>query len=808
MRSSIEQASGHEVLFVCSQDEDGMLTSARPVARGNEHMVPAPYPHMSQGEVVVHNHPGGQLRPSDADLQVAATLAQEGIGSWIVDNEVERIYVITEAYLPGETAELDLASLADMLLPGGALSKIKPEYEPRDPQLDMLEMVTEAFNENRVAVCEAGTGVGKSLAYLIPAFSWVLSNQERVVVSTATINLQQQIMDKDIPTVRQLFADRGGKDIRVVLAKGRNQYLCQNRLTELVEEEGLFGEEQLEAIRLWSETTESGDRSDLPFAPDGALWARVNSDPDACSEMRCRQRGSCFLQKARKEAAGAHIIVTNHHLLFADLAIRKEGFGLDSTVILPAFQRLIIDEAHNIENAATSYFSQEFNRFQVHKYANILLRSRKGRSAGIVAHLRRTTEVDFASLEGMLQDMRSSVQDLDSALLPFFDESSSIRLRADENALPEQRREASQDNPFEAALFPALSRFQQSVLDALEFLADEYKRLEDSEVEDPRVNELRIIIRRLESMARICGDFKEYHTRPDLVYWMERRRTNAGDRFIHFTATPIEIGPLLEEAMFEPYPSIVMTSATLSVNHSIDYWRRRVGLLGNDRVDFRSLESPFDYPNRVLLGVPDDAPDPSEGQRYSEWLKGFVSEAIGRSGGHALVLFTSYAMLRDIYEYCKPILVEQGITCLRQGDDDRGRLMGRFRDDASSVLFATHSFWEGVDAPGDALQLPYHLPAAVPGTHRTGASGPYRGGGTPGRSAVFRTQSARGGDEAEAGVRSADAPQQRPGVILITDKRIVTKAYGRSFINSLPPARLMTERAERLLEEIERVLFG
>jgi ATP-dependent DNA helicase DinG len=814
MRAAIEQSSGHEVLFVCSQGEDGRLTSARPVARGNEHMVPAPYPHMSQGEVIVHNHPGGLLKPSDADLQVAARLAQEGIGSWIVDNALENLYVITEAFVPGETAELDLAALADMLLPGGALSKIKSEYEPRDPQLEMLEMVVEAFNNDRVAVCEAGTGVGKSLAYLIPAFSWVLRNQERVVVSTATINLQQQIISKDIPTVRRLFEDAGAGDIRVVLAKGRNQYLCANRLNELLEEEGLFGEEQLDDIRRWAETTETGDRSDLPFNPDEALWARINSDPDACSENRCRLRGSCFLQKARKEAAAAHIIVTNHHLLFADLAIRKEGFGLDATVILPAFSRLIIDEAHNIESAATSYFSQEFNRFQVHKYANMLLRSRKGRSAGIVAALRGQAGAEFAGLEGMLQAMRSAVQDLDAELLPLFEENPSVRLKADGNRLPEGLRVEDRvlaggpTDPFEAVLFPALSRFQQSVLDSLEFLADEYKKLEDAEVEDPRMNELRIIIRRLEGLASICSDFRDYHTRPDLVYWMERRRTSAGDRFIHFTATPIEVGPLLEDALFEPYPTIVMTSATLSVNRSIDFWRRRVGLTGSDRVDFRSLDSPFDYPNRVLLGVPSDAPDPSEGQRYSEWLKGFISDALARSGGHALVLFTSYAMLSDVYAYCKPLLVDQGITCLRQGDDDRGRLMGRFRDDASSVLFATHSFWEGVDAPGDALQLliicrlPFRVPTEPVLLARTEAV--ERRGGMP----FFELSLPEAVMKLKQGFGRLMRRTSDRGVIFITDKRIVTKAYGRSFIDSLPPARLLTDESPRLLDELERVLFN
>lgn len=803
MRSAIEQAGGAEVLFVCTQGEDGRLESARPVARGNESMVPAPLPHMSQGDVVVHNHPSARMRPSNADLEVASRLSQEGIGSWIIDNSLDKLYIIAEAYTGSRPELLALDELVDMLLPGGALSRLKPDYEPRDPQLEMLEAVTRAFNEDRIAVCEAGTGVGKSLAYLIPAFAWVLENRERVVISTATINLQQQILDKDIPTVEKLFAHRGGKDVKVVLAKGRNQYLCRQRLDEVLEEEGLFAEEQLDSLKAWADSTATGDRSDLPFQPDEALWSRVNSDPDACSDRRCKA-GGCFFQKARREAAGANIVVTNHHLLFADLSIRSQGFGPEATVILPAFHRLIIDEAHNVESAATSYFSQEFNRFQVHKYANMLLRSRRGKNSGIVAGLRTVASVDFEGLEGMLQSMRSQAEQLDTQLLPYFEGSPSIRLKADDISLPEKRS----DGEFEQQLLSAISTFQQSVLDTVEFLADQYKILDEAELDDPRLGELRIIIRRLEALAKICGDFREYHTRPDLVYWLERRRTGAGDRYLHYTATPIEIGPLLSEALFEPYRTIVMTSATLSVGKSIGFWQRRIGLPDGQRLSFMSLDSPFDYANRVLLGVPSDAPDPSEGQRYLDWVKSFVSDAIERSGGHALVLFTSYAMLTEVYEHCKPILVGRGITCLRQGDDDRSRLMGTFREDSASVLFATHSFWEGVDAPGDALQLliicrlPFRVPTEPVLLARTEAI--EARGGAP----FFELSLPEAVMKLKQGFGRLMRRTSDRGVVFITDKRIMTKRYGRTFIQSLPPARLMTESSEKLLDELERVLFG
>ncbi len=746
-----------------------------------------------------------------------------------------------------QNQQLELEPLADMLLPGGGLSRLKPDFEPRDAQLQMLEEVVKAFNDDRIVAVEAGTGVGKSLAYLIPAFAWVLKNAERVVISTATINLQHQIIGKDIPLVRSLFANMGGKDVKIALAKGRNQYLCRHRLNELIEEEGMFAEEQTDLIRQWADETLSGDRSDLSFNPNESLWSKINADRDSCPDSRCRD--GCFINKARRNMAGARIIITNHHLLFADLSIRNEGFDFDSTVILPPFQRLIIDEAHNIEGAATAYFSEELSRFHIYRYANRLLRKTRGREQGVIAHFRNEYAVPAAGMEEHLEKIRRQATELDSSILPFLEKNRPLRLRAESESAPPDFQGAV-SIPLRDALFSSLQTLQQSLLNCVEFLHALYVDLSEHDTPtkqksaqpnnenpqsgtaarptaaappvpsgtaapptaadplsaDPRLAELHVLIQRVKAAAGICGDFREFPNRPDLVYWLERRETVAGDSFARFTAAPIEVGPLLSEVMFDPFPGIVLTSATLSVNHIINFWKQRIGLEENERVIFRSLDSPFDYPGRDLLAVPENAPDPSH-SHYVPWLKDFIIRMLNVSEGHALVLFTSHKMLSDVYEYCRPILTGREIRCFRQGDDDRDRLMEQFRNDSSSVLFATHSFWEGIDAPGDTLKLLIicRLPFRVPNEPvlLARAEAVENRGGNP----FLELSLPEAVMKLKQGFGRLMRSRNDRGAVIITDCRIVTKFYGRQFINSLPPARLVVGNEEKIGSELENILF-
>jgi ATP-dependent DNA helicase DinG len=346
LKAEIEDAEGNEV-FCAGHRDESLVAEIVIAARGGRDAVPALVPYLERGDVVIHNHPSGVLKASGPDLAIASFLGNQGIGFYIVDNEVERIYVCAEPVEKKRLVRMDGDELAAIISPGGALSRLSDSYECRASQVDMLREVARAFNDDGICVAEAGTGVGKSFAYLIPACVWAMKNDERVVVSTGTINLQQQLLDKDIPFVKKLLKST----IKTVLVKGRGNYLCLRRLEDALAESGLFLEEDrdLSAVADWAKITSDGSKTDLPFMPENGLWSRVNSEADFCLGIRCSRRDECFVLKARREAASAKVLVVNHHLLFSDLALRIRGAGFENSAVLPPFQRIIFDEAHNME---------------------------------------------------------------------------------------------------------------------------------------------------------------------------------------------------------------------------------------------------------------------------------------------------------------------------------------------------------------------------------------------------------------------------------------------------------------------------
>lgn len=796
LRYAIEEAHDQEVLVVGRQDDDGLIGDMVVAARGNEEAVPALMPYMSSGDLVIHNHPSGVLRPSSADLSVASRLGATGIGFAIVDNAVEEIYVVSEPVVSEEVRPLDVDSLAEMLEPGGKLSRIMPEYEPREAQIELLRLVTRSFNEDTVCVAEAGTGVGKSLAYLIPTLAWAATNGERVVVSTATINLQQQLLDKDIPLVNRLLPDR----VKTVLVKGRRNYLCLHRLQEAdTEPELLDGDSDgLAAIREWARNTKTGSKDDLAFLPPEGLWGQVCSEADTCLGLRCSHREGCFVIRARREAAGAQVLVANHHLLFSDLSIRMQGVGLDATAVLPPFSRIVLDEAHNTEPNATSYFSESLTRFSVSRQAGRLLTRRRGRSRGLLVRLERAKEPGavFQRAAEDVEALRQYAEVLNSQVLAYLDGRSSVRLAG------------SPDEELDRLVLKPVFELQRLVLGLVETVEQILHLFSEDDAESDPVFETRSVLRRLQAFAAFCEQFRSYDGRADSIVWIERGRSARGEPYARLVITPLEIAPILREALFEPYKTVVCTSATLAIRDSFGFFRTRVGLTSDEDREVLTgiFTSPFLYKERVLLGVPTTAPTP-ERPDYQEFVSRFVSELLAVSEGKGLVLFTSYDMLTKTYTAVKPALEQLGITVFRQGDDDRSRLLVRFREDTASVLFATASFWEGVDTPGESLQvvvicrLPFRVPtepiiqARVEAVQRRGGNA-FAELSLP--EAVMRLKQGFG----RLMRRGSDR-----GVVVILDPRVVRKSYGRIFLESLPQTLRSVKEPEEVLRDVESFLY-
>jgi ATP-dependent DNA helicase DinG len=792
------------------------------LARGNEGAVPAVWQWTEGGEgasppdVFIHNHPSGFLAPSDNDLRIACRAAEEGTGAYITDNEVEKVYVVAEPVRRKKRVTLDPDAICAALEEGGSIAGRLDSWEPRKSQLDLMRLVIRGFNEDAVVAAEAGTGVGKSFAYLLPAVHYALANDERIVISTATINLQQQLFEKDIP----LVALSSERKIKAVLMKGRGNYLCLRRLEDAMREPELGEEynEELRRVALWAETAKNGGRSDLSFVPAGEVWSRVCSEADLCMGMRCPLRERCFVLSLRKEAADARILVVNHHLLFADLAARREGAGYEGTVVLPPYTRVVIDEAHTIEDAATSFFSKEFSRPGIFRLLGRLYRRRRANQRGLLVRLLSVANRDPSNdrldeTASLIEKARAAADSLDEAglLLCGGEENGQAALWAGSPGafrLTPAREEAFR------SLFPhfaSLRKHIDALGDMIRLLLEECG--EQDELESC-VWEIKTALRRLEEAGGICSSFIAYREKPGEVMWMEPRRgrggsgEDSGNPWVTYTITPVDVAPALEEALFRPNKSVICTSATLAVGGgSFDYWAGRSGLslAGNRKFFSGCFPSPFPYHVSTLLAVPSDAPLPEE-PGYQDFVDRAVTRLAAASGGSALVLFTSYQSLQSACGAASPELREMGIRCLKQGDDDRSRLLANFLEDRTSVLFATDSFWQGVDAPGDTLRLvilcrlPFRTPSDPVFEARREALE------KKGKSAFMELSLPESVMKFKQGFGRLMRRSSDRGVVAVLDGRIIKKRYGEFFIRSLPETKKCFGEFESVLRKTESFL--
>jgi ATP-dependent DNA helicase DinG len=618
--------------------------------------------------------------------------------------------------------------MAEVFGPGGLLEKCHPGYEFRRSQLEMAEILEEAFVGKHHAIVEAGTGTGKTLAYLIPA----IRSGRRVVVSTATKSLQEQLFSKDVPFLRKHFAP----ELNVAVMKGRGNFLCRQKVHQMEGQPLLKGMDEVDwfaQIRDWAKLTETGDRAELDFLPDDSeLWQRLDARRETCTGQKCPEFNRCFITWMHQRAASADIIIVNHHLFFADLALRQDDFGS----ILPEYSAVVFDEAHEIEDVASDYFGRQISNYRFEELvrdAEQALRLTRRASPPLLKRIARLRERGRSFFEAFpAREGRFA-----------FDQ-------AQRASFLEQNREAYDD------------------------LAAAVKALETEIAALPTKPEELVALARRGFELRGELTFLFESNERNYVYWFERR--NKG---VFLAATPIDVSGILRERLFEQFDTAVLTSATLAVGGRFDFLKQRLGIaVARERV----LPHEFDFKRQALLYIPATMPDVRDA-RFAPAAADEIVRLLEITRGRAFCLFTSYAQMNEVHGRVRG---QVDFPLLVQGTAPRSALLERFRTTPGAVLFATASFWQGVDVPGEQLSCVIidRLPFAVPSDPVVAAR--VRALQEDGRNAFAEYQVPEAVLALKQGFGRLIRSKTDRGLLAILDNRILRMQYGKIFLESLP----------------------
>lgn len=797
IRSEIARARGNEVCFLARVGEAGDVHDPRVVARGHRTAVLAAVREAEPGMLAIHNHPSGELEPSDPDLEIAAELYAQGVGLAITDNQARELYVVVEPASLREYEPLDVEAIEAALGPGGVLSRAHPAYEDRPMQRALARAVAAAYDGGRIALAEAGTGTGKSVAYLIPAIRWAVLNRERTVVSTNTINLQEQLVEKDLPFLRRAL----GEPFRFALVKGRRNYISIRRAQLAAQSAGVLFETaqqaELDAIMAWLRTTREGSLQDLPFQPAPEVWDEVASESDVCLRAKCPHFEACFYQRARRDAAAADILVVNHHLLFSDLAVRRAQGNYTAPAVLPPYRRVILDEAHNLEDAATSHLGASISRRGLFRVLARLDRRGRGILSAVEERLRAGMDdlIQQDALRQVRERLRPLVERARESAGDLFDRAEAlVAAREDavlrlEEALRESREWSEQVVPAHENLAIVLGDLARG-LDRLreQILLDQ----KWAEALEERLLELQSASARIgaaEEALRLI--FSNEDPGFPVVRWLERRGGGEGrEGNVVAHAAPVDVSGALREALFERVDTAVLTSATLTTRDGFDFLRRRLGLNGGGlRIEESVFPSPFDYEDQTVVAIPGDMPSPNgESAAYDAATAEIIVDLASMSDGGIFVLFTSYRSLRVVAADLRRRGVDGRWPLFVQGEAPRARLVERFTASGRGILLGVASFWEGVDVPGRPLRglIITKLPFKVPGEPLTAAR--IEAIEAAGGNSFYEYMLPHAALRLKQGFGRLIRSRVDRGAIVLLDRRVVEKGYGRYFLESLPPA--------------------
>jgi len=741
------------------------------------------------------------------DLAAAARLLERACDAYATLPQA------AEPDAPGTVSDpLDTAAVAADLGPSGAIAEAMRRFEDRPSQRALAATVAGLYNTGGVGLLEAGTGVGKSLAYLVPALRWAARNGERTVVSTNTINLQEQLVRKDLPFLREALGDE--QPVRFALLKGWRNYLCRLRLEQAV----LLGPAlvqddtgaAIERIRVWSETTDDGTLSSLPTQPSTEVWDEVAAEPDLCTRNACPHFQTCFLFRARREAAQADVVVVNHHLLMSDVAVRRAAGNWADAAVLPPYGRLVVDEGHHLEDAASAHLGAATTRRALQRLFSRLDRRGRGLVAALLERLSSSDDLlSVASRDVVTARIVPAVRGAREKGDLVFD---LLQTVLTESGAPVLRLgDAFAAHPvWKGGLHLALTdllRELRALGESLDLVAD---RLNAGDRRDDTISalvaELRGVARRLDGSAdALMIALRPAAGEAPMVRWIELRGREGN---VAVSAAPLDLAQILRDDLFRRVRTAVVTSATLATGGRFDFLARRLGVDALDGGPLTaSFASPFDYGSQCLLALPTDvtAPNMDPAAHFDSVLR-IVRDVVNASGGGVFALFTSHRDVRAAAERLRGEGLDARVPLLVHGEDGRDALLARFRAAGNAVLLGTASYWEGVDVPGHALRalviarLPFRVPSE-PVTAAQCEAIEARGG-----NAFAEYMLPHAALRLKQGFGRLIRTASDRGVIVIADPRVLSKGYGASLLDALPPARRLAAPWATIARHLHRFL--
>ena len=806
IKKYLEEQNNKSMIFKATFDEDELIQEPFFLSLYKKKSFEETLTKVARNEVVIRTTKPNQLYPSDMELELSEELyTRRNIAYCLLSSDLDDFYFVQDI----DRIFLEDIDIKNYFSKDGILAKEIKGFEYRQEQEEMAQYIQEAINEDKKIIVEAGTGTGKTLAYLIPAIKWAVANKKKVIIATNTINLQEQLLLKDIPLAKSIIKD----EFSYVLVKGRNNYVCKRLFNELalgknidIETFSIEAREQIEYILKWGNKTKTGDKAELPFEVYPDVWELVQSTTELCLGKKCPYRKECFYMKTRMEKMEADILISNHHVFFADLNVRAETDFDSEYLILPRYDMVIFDEAHNIESVARSYFSVEVSKISFTRLLNRIYQRKNKRKKEKSALIRVEDTIDEKDLEdsqqyiNLLNTLKEEISILQNIGDEYFDE---IRKIYETNTEAPIKKSLNNFEMTKSRFLENLREkkdiFQTKLADFLNLMMIFNNVIDEEKDKNPEVinfnNHLKMFKAYIDSF-KFINSFED----DNYIYWLDinSKRTN-----VVLTATPLNIAQKLSTVLFDNLDRLVFASATIVVNGSFDYFKKSLGLDEEDCIE-AIIKSPFDYNEQMSVYIPSDIQDSENINAFVSDASRFILNILLKTNGKAFILFTSYTMLNQIYYSISKKLKDKGFEVFLHGDKPRSQLIKEFKEAENPILFGTTSFWEGVDVQGENLSnvIITKLPFLVPTD--------------PVVSAISKKIEENGGNsftdfqlpeaiiKFKQGVGRLIRKKTDSGNIFILDNRILKKRYGSLFINALPSQKnIKILEKDDIIKEIE-----